>query len=80
MEELENQLPQGGEEEIVEEEELALPDMTDVGSAQLEAIKQAGQDSSGVLGIANQVSGALKNAALSTENSSLLLLDHIKAL
>ena len=41
MEELENQLPQGGEEEIVEEEELALPDMTDLGGAQLEAIKQA---------------------------------------
>ena len=35
MEELENQLPQGGEEEIVEEEELALPDMTDLGGAQL---------------------------------------------
>ena len=45
MEELENQLPQGGEEEIVEEEELALPDMTDLGGAQLEAVKQANEQS-----------------------------------
>ena len=68
MEELENQLPQGGEEEIVEEEELALPDMTDLGGAQLEAVKQAGQDSSGILGIANQVSGAMENAAVNVRD------------
>ena len=68
MEELENQLPQGGEEEIVEEEELALPDMTDLGGAQLEAVKQANEQSSGVLGIANQVSGAIEDAAVNVRD------------
>ncbi len=68
MEELENQLPQGGEEEIVEEEELALPDMTDLGGAQLEAVKQANQQSKGVLGIANQVSGAIEDAAVNVRD------------
>ena len=68
MEELENQLPQGGEEEIVEEEELALPDMTDLGGAQLEAVKQANEQSSGILGIANQVSGAIEDAAVNVRD------------
>ena len=68
MEELENQLPQGGEEEIVEEEESALPDMTDLGGAQLEAVKQANEQSSGILGIANQISGAMEDAAVNVRD------------
>ena len=75
MEELENQLPQGGEEEIVEEEELALPDMTDLGGAQLEAVKQANEQSSGILGIANQVSGAIEMLLLMYV---ILLTTHFK--
>ena len=56
-----------GEEEIVEEE-LALPDMTDLGGAQLEAVKQANEQSSGILGIANQVSGAIEDAAVNVRD------------
>ena len=51
MEELENSMPMGGEGEIVEEE-LELPNLSDVGSPQLEALKQSHEGG----GILNQLS------------------------
>ena len=57
MEELENSMPMGGEGEIVEEEELELPNLSDVGSPQLEALKQS-QEGGGIL---NQLSEGIQN-------------------
>ena len=57
MEELENSMPMGGEGEIVEEE-LELPNLSDVGSPQLEALKQS-QEGGGIL---NQLSEGIENA------------------
>ena len=52
MEELENSMPMGGEGDIVENEELELPNLSDVGSPQLEALTQS-QEGGGIL---NQLS------------------------
>ena len=38
--ELDNQLPQGAEEEIVDNEEVNLPDLSDVGSLQQEFMNE----------------------------------------
>lgn len=57
MEELENSLPMGGEGDIVEDEELELPNLSDVGSPQLEALKQS-QEGGGIL---NQLSEGIQN-------------------
>ena len=58
MEELENSMPMGGEGKVVEEEELELPNLSDVGSPQLEALKQS-QEGGGIL---NQLSEGIENA------------------
>ena len=58
MEELENSMPMGGEGDIVENEELELPNLSDVGSPQLEALKQS-QEGGGIL---NQLSEGIENA------------------
>lgn len=68
MEELENSLPMGGEGEIVEDEELELPNLSDVGSNSLEAAKQFNQQGTGLAGIANQVSGVMEDAAVNVRD------------
>ena len=57
MEELENSVPMGGEGDVVENEELELPNLSDVGSPQLEALKQS-QEGGGIL---NQLSEGIQN-------------------
>ena len=47
MEELDNSMPMGGEGDIVEDEELQLPDLSDVAPDSLEAAKQFNRDLSG---------------------------------
>lgn len=68
MEELENSVPMGGEGEIVEDDELELPDLSDVGSDSLEAAKQFNQQGTGLAGIANQVSGVMEDAAVNVRD------------
>ena len=52
-EKLENSMPMGGEGDIVEDEELELPNLSDVGSPQLEALKQS-QEGGGILNQLNE--------------------------
>ena len=70
MEELDNSMPMGGEGDIVEDEELQLPDLSDVAPDSLEAAKQfnTGGDVGKIGNIANQISGSLEDAAVNVRD------------
>ena len=66
--ELDNQLPQGAEEEIVDNEEVNLPDLSDVGSLQQEFMKNAPAASNPLMKVAENVSGAMEDAAVNVRD------------
>ena len=70
MEELDNSMPMGGEGDIVEDEELQLPDLSDVAPDSLEFAKQfnTGGDVGKIGNIANQISGSLEDAAVNVRD------------
>tara|TARA_X000001388_G_scaffold18852_1_gene12217 strand:- start:44 stop:4642 length:4599 start_codon:yes stop_codon:yes gene_type:complete len=66
--ELENQLPQGAEEEIVDDEEVNLPDLSDMGSLQQEFEKNAPASSNPIMKAADNVSGLMEDAAVNVRD------------